>query len=308
MPFHRKDIEFQSEGTRCAGWLYLPEGADAAKPVPGIVMAHGIAAVKEMFDVPAFAETFAEAGFAVLLFDYRFWGASEGEPRYQIFPLDQIEDFRNAISELARHPAVDASRLGVWGTSFAGGHALHLGAFDPRIKCVVSQAPAVDLLRNMRLVLPPEAIEAMRAAFADDRRRRYEGEAGAVLPVVAADGAPCLLPGEANRLLRERELKHLPSLGNEVTLASFEKLLEYAPCLITDRIAPVPLLMIVVEDDELTPSELAIEAFERAGEPKQLLKLKGGHYVVYRSDNEEGFHKASHAAATWFTQYLAPTG
>lgn len=304
MPFKRKDIEFQSESTRCAGWLYLPEGADASKPVPGIVMAHGIAAVKEMLDVPAFAEVFAEAGFAVLLFDYRFWGASDGEPRHQVFPASQIEDFRNAISELARHPAVDASRLGVWGTSFAGGHALHLGAFEPRIKCVVSQAPAVDLLRNMRLVSTPEAIEAMRAAFAEDRRRRYEGEPGAILPVVAANGEPCLLPGETNRLLRERELKHLPSLGNEITLASIEKLLEYAPSLISDRIAPVPLLMIVVEDDELTPSELALEAFERAGEPKQLLKLKGGHYVVYRSDSQKGFEEASRAATAWFTRHL----
>ena len=291
MPFKRKDIEFQSEGTRCAGWLYLPEGADASKPVPGIVMAHGIAAVKEMLDVPAFAEAFAEAGFAVLLFDYRFWGASDGEPRHQVFPSAQIEDFRNAISELARHLVVDASRLGVWGTSFAGGHALHLGAFEPRIKCVVSQAPAADGRRR-----------AGRAA--EDRRRRYEGEPGAILPVVAADGEPCLLPGETNRLLRERELKHLPSLGNEITLASIEKLLEYAPSLISDRIAPVPLLMIVVEDDELTPSELALEAFERAGEPKQLLKLKGGHYVVYRSDSQEGFEEASSAATAWFTRHL----
>ena len=104
--------------------------------------------------------------------------------------------------------------------------------------------------------------------------------------------------------MRERELKHLPSLGNEITLASIEKLLEYAPSLISDRIAPVPLLMIVVEDDELTPSELALEAFERAGEPKQLLKLKGGHYVVYRSDSQEGFEEASSAATAWFTRHL----
>lgn len=301
MPFKRLDISFQSEGTACAGWLYLPK--DVKNPVPGIVMAHGIAAVKEMLDVPAFAEAFAQAGFAVLLFDYRYWGASDGEPRHQVYPMEQIEDFRNAISWLARHPAVDPVSIGVWGTSFAGGHALHLGAFEPRIKCVVSQVPAVDLLRNLQQVSPPQALAGMRAAFAEDRRRRYEGEAGANLPVVAPDGEPCLLPGEKNRLQRERELKHLPSLGNHITLASLEKLLEYAPGLTADRIS-VPLLMVVVEDDELTPPDLAFEAFARAPEPKSLLKLTGGHYVAYRSDSAEGFDKASRAALDWFQRHL----
>lgn len=302
MAFTRTDLTFQSEGVSCAGWLYLPEKASG--PIPGIVMAHGIAAVKEMLDVPAFAEAFASAGFAVLLFDYRYWGASGGEPRHQVFPAHQIEDFRNALSVLGAHPAVDEARLGVWGTSFAGGHALHLGAFDPRVKCVVSQVPAVDIASNLKKVSSPEAVAALRAAFAEDRRRRFEGAEGANLPVVAPDGEPCLLPGETNRLLRERELQHLPALGNHVTLSSLEKLLEYAPGLTSDRIAPVPLLMIVVEDDELTPPDLALQAFERAGEPKSLLLLTGGHYTVYRSDSAEGFAKASRAAVEWFQRHL----
>lgn len=302
MPFTRHDVTFQSEGTNCAGWLYLPDGARG--PVPGIAMAHGIAAVKELLDVPAFAEAFAEAGFAVLLFDYRFWGASDGAPRYQTFPAQQIEDFRNALSFLAAHAAVDAARLGVWGTSFAGGHALHLAAFDPRVRCVVSQVPAVDVLRNLTKVSPPEAIAGIRAAFAANRERIYAGEEGAVLPVVAADGEPCLLPGAHNREVRERAMAELPQLGNAITLASFEKLLEYAPGLFADRIQGVPLLMIVVEDDELTPPDLAFEAFERAGEPKSLLRLSGGHYVPYRSESEAGFAVASKAAVDWFARHL----
>lgn len=302
MPFERQDVTFRSEGIDCAGWLYLPTGAKG--PVPGIAMAHGIAAVKELLDVPAFAEAFAEAGFAVLLFDYRFWGASAGAPRHQIFPAQQIEDFRNALSFLGAHEAVDAGRLGVWGTSFAGGHALHLGAFDPRVRCVVSQVPAVDILRNLKQVSPPEAIEGIRAAFAADRAHIFAGGEGAVLPVVAPDGEACLLPGAHNRAVRERAMAELPQLGNTITLASFERLLEYAPGLIADRIAPTPLLMIVVEDDELTPPDLALEAFARAGEPKSLLKMQGGHYVPYRSESREGFATASAAAAAWFTRHL----
>jgi dipeptidyl aminopeptidase/acylaminoacyl peptidase len=130
LTMEREDIEFRSDGVTCRGWLYLP---DERRRVPSVVMAHGLSGVKEM-DLPPFAERFAAAGLATLLFDYRTFGASDGEPRGQLFPHHQVEDCRNAISFLQDHPRVDAERIGAWGTSFSGGHVLHLGAYDRRVK------------------------------------------------------------------------------------------------------------------------------------------------------------------------------
>src|SRR5579883_1809426 len=108
----RRDVTFLSQGLRCAGWLYLPDDLSSQDRRPAIVMAHGFTGVKEM-DMPRFAERFVAAGFVTLVFDYRYFGASEGEPRCQLFPQAQIEDYRNAITWLSLQPEVDPERIGI---------------------------------------------------------------------------------------------------------------------------------------------------------------------------------------------------
>src|SRR5256714_11642552 len=126
---NRTDVEFNAEGTTLRGWLYRPEGDD---PVPGVVMAHGYSAVKEMY-LDSFAEVFAEAGLAALVFDNRNFGASDGEPRYEIDPWAQVRDYRDAITYLQGVPGIDRDRIGVWGSSYSGGQANVLGAIAERI-------------------------------------------------------------------------------------------------------------------------------------------------------------------------------
>ena len=155
----RHDIWFSSGEARCHAWLFLPEGASAEAPVPGVAMAHGLGSIKALYLDPV-ARTIADAGVAVLCFDYRYYGESEGSPREQIVPSAQTEDYRNALTYLATRDEVDAERLGVWGTSFSGGHVLHLGAYDPRVKAVVSQVAGVDIWATAMQVLPPEALAA----------------------------------------------------------------------------------------------------------------------------------------------------
>jgi cephalosporin-C deacetylase-like acetyl esterase len=92
-----------------------------------------------------------------LLFDYRHFGASGGEPRQRVSPHDQIEDYRIALTCLSLLPEVDADRLGVWGTSFSGGHVLHVGAYDPRVKVVVSQVGAMDVNEIMHATATPRS-------------------------------------------------------------------------------------------------------------------------------------------------------
>jgi dipeptidyl aminopeptidase/acylaminoacyl peptidase len=115
----RRDVVFTSGDSYAAGWLFLPEQASTRARVPAVAMAHGVGAVKEMYLEP-FARRFADAGVAALLFDYRSFGASGGEPRRRILPRDQIEDYRSALTWLSLQPEIDADRLGVWGTSFSG--------------------------------------------------------------------------------------------------------------------------------------------------------------------------------------------
>src|SRR3712207_3531628 len=114
----REDVSFESGGTRCAAWLYRPHGGG---PHPAIVMGHGPGGVRHM-RLDAYAERFSAAGFVVLLFDYRHWGDSAGEPRQLLDIGRQLDDWRAAFRFARALDGVDVERVALWGTSFAGGH------------------------------------------------------------------------------------------------------------------------------------------------------------------------------------------
>src|SRR3712207_819669 len=138
----RSDVTFRSDGLNCAGWLYVPDGLEDRERRPAVVMAHGFSAVKEMH-LANFAEKFEEAGFVVLVFDYRYFGDSEGEPRVRLLPTEQHEDYRNAITWVSRRPEVDPDRIGAWGSSYSGGSVLQPPAFYWRVKgAALPMAPA----------------------------------------------------------------------------------------------------------------------------------------------------------------------
>src|ERR1700761_2258329 len=118
----RFDIEFKSEGTTCRGWLSRPEGTG---PVPAVVLAGGWCYVRELV-MPYYAQAFADAGIAALVFDYRNLGVSAGEPRQHLAPWGQIRDYRNALSYLEGREDIDSDRLGAWGISYSGGHVVVL--------------------------------------------------------------------------------------------------------------------------------------------------------------------------------------
>ena len=138
----RKDIEFKTQdGVTLRGWHYLPD--TRVGRCPTIVMAHGYSAVKEMY-LDRFAETFAAAGLAAIVFDNRNFGASDGTPRQEIDPHQQVSDYRDAITYAETLAETDASRIGIWGSSYSGGHVLVVAAIDRRVKCVVSQVPLIS--------------------------------------------------------------------------------------------------------------------------------------------------------------------
>jgi fermentation-respiration switch protein FrsA (DUF1100 family) len=267
-------------------------------------MAHGFSAVKEM-DLDRFAEAFAEAGLAALVFDNRNFGASEGQPRYEIDPWQQVHDYRDAITYATIRPEVDRERIGVWGSSYSGGHVLVVGAIDRRVKCVVAQVPLVSGFRNIQRLVRSDFLGGLRAALDEDRAARFAGRAPAMLPVVSEDpnGASALPTPDSYQWFTETGRTRAPSWRNEVTLRTVDLLMEYEPGAYIERIAPTPLLMVVAAGDHLTRSDLALAAYNRALEPKQLEVLPGGHFDAYVGD---GFVQASTAAREWFVRHLQP--
>jgi cephalosporin-C deacetylase-like acetyl esterase len=155
----RKDIEFKAEdGTVLRGWHYVPDARKGR--VPTIVMAHGFSALKENY-LDKYAEMFATSGLGALVFDNRNFGASDGQPRYEIDPWQQVRDYRDAITFASGLPEVDEERFGVWGSSYSGAHVIVLGAIDRRIKCVASQVPLISGHRNARRLIRADMIAAV---------------------------------------------------------------------------------------------------------------------------------------------------
>ena len=294
----RHDIEFDAEGTTLRGWLYVPDGASGAAPT--IVMCHGYSAVKELF-LDAFAEVFCEAGFCALVYDNRCLGASDGEPRQEIDPWAQVRDYRHAITYARTRPEVDGDRIGVWGSSYSGAHVLVVGAIDRRVKCVVAQVPLISGHENARRLVRADLVGPTMEMFAADREARYRGEPPVRIPVVAPEGEPCALPtADSYAWFTTSGQQRAPSWVNECTLRSVEMFWEYEPGTYLPWISPTPLLLVVAAGDHLTVSDLALDAFERARQPKRLELLPGGHFDAYVAD----FERSSGAARDWFAQHL----
>jgi fermentation-respiration switch protein FrsA (DUF1100 family) len=297
--FARHDIEFAGEqSVTLRGWLFVPD--NAAGPLPAISMCHGYAAVKE-HALDKFAQAFAEAGFVVLVHDHRNFGASDGTPRHDIDPWMQIADWRRAITFLESRPEVDASRIGIWGSSYSGGHALVMGATDPRVQCVVSQVPTISGFEQVRRRVSPDAMPAWLDHLMADQRRIHRGEAPAMQAIASADpAAPAAYRSSESLGFYLRDLGDA-AWSNSVTLRSSFAARMYEPGAWISRISPRPLLMIVATDDRVTMTDLELRAFEEALEPKRLVTIPGGHFEPY----DAAFPQASTAAASWFSQHLS---
>src|SRR5215470_15834082 len=295
----RRDIEFNAEGVTLRGWFYAAGTGGA--PAPAVVMAHGFSAVKEMY-LDTFAEVFATAGLNVLVFDNRNFGASDGEPRQEIDPWAQVRDYRHAITYAGTLPEVAPGRIGIWGSSYSGGHVLVVAAIDRRVKAVVCQVPLISGHDNLRALVRADFIAGLREQFDADRVARFRGDPPVMVPVVDKDPlAPSALPTpDSWEWFTQTGETRAPAWRNEVTLRSVEMFAEYEPGTYLPYISPTPLLLVVAEGDHLVPSELAIAAFDTAHQAKELVILPGGHFEAYT----KGFEAPSGQARHWFSRYL----
>lgn len=302
----RIDVEFQSEGATCRGWLYRPDGDG---PFPAVALAGGWCYVRELV-MPYYAEAFAKAGIAALVFDYRNLGVSDGEPRQHLDPWAQIRDYRNALSFLERSPDIDADRLGVWGISYSGGHALILGATDPRVKCLVGQIPVIDGYENMRRAHGSVGYRHLWQRILDDRALRYE-KPGERLFIPHATAEPTRdlstwpFP-ETYHTFKALKESEAPLYQNSSTVESVDLLLEYDVIPFARRIYDTPSLVIVAEADDLTLWDLEIGAFNAIPTAKKkLVTLPHTTHMTLYSDQSKLNAAAEHATA-WFVEHLLP--
>jgi hypothetical protein len=223
-------------------------------------------------------------------------------PRNDIDPWAQIGDWRRALSYLEARPEVDGDQLSIWGSSFSGGHALVMAATDPRVKCVVSQVPTISGFEQSRRRVSPYALQGFLASITDDLRAQHRGEEPRLQAVVSADAGEAAVYRAPDAIaFYSRDLGGA-NWTNEVTLRSSFAARLYEPGVWIGRISPTPLMMIVATRDRITVTDLELEAYERALEPKQLVLIAGGHFDAYAA----AFELSANSAIDWFTQHLVP--
>jgi len=275
----RTDIEFSSSGVLCKGWLYLPERAQPGKPVACIVMAHGFGAVKEA-RLDAFAERFAREGWAALVFDYRHFGSSEGEPRQLLDVEEQLSDWAAAIAFARAEPRIDPERVALWGSSFSGGHVMVAAARDGRVRAVSSQCPMADgLASSLSVVRTGGLLHALRMTGHGlyDLLRGAVGLSPHLVPIVGPPGGvgamttPDSEPGY-------RAISP-PGFVNAVAARIGVRIGAYRPVNYAGRIR-CPILVQICEKDSVAPAEAAEEAARRAPRA-EVVRYPLGHFDVY---------------------------
>lgn len=188
---NRSDVTFESGDGRCAAWLYTPDPSTAGGLRPVVVMAHGLGGVKEM-RLDAFADRFTAAGYVCLVFDYRHFGASSGEPR-QLLDVDrQLQDWKSAIAHARTLDGVDPDLVVVWGTSFGGGHAIVVAAQDHRIAAAISQCPFTHGLAST-LAVPLRSSLGVTARAVRDVVGSAFGRPPVMVPTYGAPGSTALM-------------------------------------------------------------------------------------------------------------------
>ena len=268
-------VSFPSEGTRVAGILRQPDGS--RRPTPGIVQGPGWLGLADAKLYVRYHRALTDAGFSVLIFDYRGFGDSDGD-RGSLSPGMQLEDLTNAVTYLAGRDDIDAASIGAFGSGgTGGGNSVLLAAADQRVKTVVSQVPVADGEDWLRRMRSEDDWTSFLARLADDRAERERGGPGArVHP-----REEIMVPTAERRTTAVK--KDVDGrIPTSVPLAAAEEIIRYRPVDVAGTISPRPLLLIAVEDDAVTPTDHAADLYEAAGAPKKLIMQRNTtHYAAY---------------------------
>ncbi|MFN3625458.1 MAG: alpha/beta hydrolase [Hyphomicrobium sp.] len=275
----RREASFLVDGSACRAWVYEP-ATDAPRPAACIVMAHGLGGTRNASLAP-YAERFAEAGFFVVLFDYRFLGASEGEPRQLISPKRQLEDWQAAIDFARGLPGVDPRRIGLWGTSLSGGHVVMAAARDSGITAIAAQCPMLDGRASARMAIRRSGFLGtlrMVSAALTDILRAAVGASPYYIPLAARDGELAVMSSDAAYAGCH---SIVPSdWRNEVAARILLTMPPYRPVRHAHRVT-CPALIIACAQDTIVSAKAAADTAEKIGEEARLVVLPIDHFDIY---------------------------
>jgi pimeloyl-ACP methyl ester carboxylesterase len=292
--YHIARNDFLSGGVRCAADLYLP--ACNHEP-PVVVMAHGFGS-QRAFRLPAYAEHFARHGIAVLLFDYRTFGDSDGSPRNLVDPDWQIADWKAAIAHARSIKNIDSERIALWGTSYSGGHAIVCAAQDARIRAIVSQVPFVDPLSSILHVGFMHLLRATPHGLFDVLKSHL---------TLAPHYVPLAeRPGKFAAMNTDESLPGFLSIvpdtakwDNRVCARILFKFPLYRPLGFASRVKCPALLMLAEKDSLVMPN--AIRKAAKRMTNAQVVTYPFGHFDIYHGD---GFDNAIEKQTQFLSQHL----
>jgi pimeloyl-ACP methyl ester carboxylesterase len=276
-------VSFDSCGVRCAGVHLSGETgafADGDGRRPCVVLGHGFAGTVDSGLLP-FAERFAASGLDALAFDYRHFGASDGEPRQLLSIPRQLADYAAAIAFARSLEGVDPDRIVVWGSSYAGGHVVPVAVADGRVAAAIAQVPAMDgmvALRNVLRYAGPGQLARLVLAGARDLAASLSGRPPVPVAVVGPPGSlgvmttPDAEPGY-------RAIAG-PSWRNEVAARIMLKAAAYRPGLQADRL-PCPILVQIADSDAVAPVTAAQDAAWLATGRAEVRTYPIGHFDIY---------------------------
>ncbi|MEJ7831907.1 MAG: alpha/beta fold hydrolase [Nocardioides sp.] len=276
----RNDLDIISHGVRLSAWHY-PATTDpwaSAAGRPCVVMAHGFGATKDAGLEP-FAERFAAAGADVLVFDYRGFGTSDGEPRQSVDHRRHREDYVSAVAHARAMPGVDPDRIVLWGSSYSGGHVVAVAARDPRIAAVVSQGAAMDglaaVVEILRYAGPRQLLRLTGHALFGVVRRGHSvpivGPPGSLAAITSADG-------EAGY-----QLIMGPTFRNTMLARGILPIMINRPVAVADRLR-MPLLLVVARKDTIAPPS-AVERVAKKAQGEVLVERYDiGHFEIYEGE------------------------
>jgi dienelactone hydrolase len=277
----RSEVAFGSHGGTCQAWRYAPDedATSCAVARPCVVMAHGLGATRDASLAP-YAERFAAAGMHVLLFDYRHFGASDGEPRQLVSVRRQLQDYAAAVEFARALAGVDPARVAVWGTSFAGGHALVTAARQSGVAAAVCQCPMMDGLAAVRRILqyagPGQLLRLTGhglwdAVLAPLGRAHY-------VPTVGPPGSLAVMSSpDADAGYRALGP---PDFRCEIAARIALTVGLYRPVRYADRVR-CPVLVQICEKDSVAPAAAAEAVVRRLGERGEVQRYPIGHFEPY---------------------------
>lgn len=273
------NISFQSQGLRLAGVVRTPANMQVGERRPAFLVLHGFGSNKGAENVLGPCAALEAQGYVTMRFDMRGCGESEGE-RGNLICLDQVQNTRDAYTFLNGHPAVQATRIGVIGSSFGAAVAVYAGAIDERFSCVISSGGWGHGERKFRGQHPgPEAWAKFTAMLEEGKRHR--ARTGQSLLVPRMDIVP--IPPSLKRQI-------VPGSIQAFTAETAQSMFDFRAEDVVAKLAPRPLLLLDSSVDSVTPTEQSIEMFKRAGMPADLHLFGDTDHFMLAEGNQRVWH------------------